>query len=70
MEQVGLHPKQLLRHVRLQRALARLRNGNLRGADLAAVCGYTDPSHMTKEFRLLTGRTPGAFRPDVAVLPS
>lgn len=70
MEQVGLHPKQLLRHVRLQRALARLRTGSLRGADLAAACGYTDPSHMTKEFRLLTGRTPGAFRPGVAVLPS
>jgi AraC-like DNA-binding protein len=68
-DQVGLHPKQLLRHVRLQRALVRLRGGALRGADLAGVCGYVDPSHMAKEFRQLTGRSPGTFRSRVAVLP-
>lgn len=69
-DQVGLPPKQLLRQVRLQRALARLKAGDLRGADLAGTCGYVDPSHMTKEFRQLTGRLPSAFRPHVAVLPS
>ncbi len=69
-DQVGLHPKQLLRHVRLQRTLARLKAGVLRGADLARVCGYVDASHLTKEFHQLTGRPPGAFRLRVAVLPS
>lgn len=60
-DQVGLHPKQLLRHVRLQRAIAQLKDRHLNGAAVASACGYVDQSHMIKEFHQLTGRLPSAF---------
>jgi AraC family transcriptional regulator len=46
-------------------------------ADLAAVAGFADQSHLTRVFRRLTGTTPGAFRAALqqrpggsAILPS
>ena len=60
-ELTGLGPKQLARILRLQRALEDLRGG----ADLAAaaaVHGYSDQAHLTREVRGLTGWTPAVIR--------
>jgi AraC-like DNA-binding protein len=57
---VGISPKQLGRVARLQRALARLQHGTLRLAQEAADLGYFDQAHMSRDFRALTGLTPGA----------
>ncbi|MFP2912284.1 helix-turn-helix transcriptional regulator [Pyxidicoccus sp. 3LFB2] len=59
---VGLSPKVLCRIARLQHALTLLR-GPCRpeGAELALAAGYFDQAHQVREFRALTGLTPGAY---------
>jgi AraC-like DNA-binding protein len=59
---VGVHPKEFSRTVRFQRALHRLESDPQIGwAALAAECGYFDQSHMIREFRALSGYTPGEY---------
>lgn len=61
VQQVGVSPKSFCRFTRLRSAFdafAGRAHGNL--ADLAAELGYTDQSHFIRDFKSLTGRTPGA----------
>jgi AraC-like DNA-binding protein len=53
---VGLTPKQFCRVVRFQHALARLRDGHLNRAALAAELGFTDQSHLRRDFMALANR--------------
>lgn len=58
---VGLSPKWLILRRRLHEAAGRLREP---GADLAAISadlGYADQTHFTRDFRAVTGLTPGRF---------
>lgn len=55
---VGIAPKQLARVVRLQNTLERLPHAPSQ-VDLALAGGYADQSHLIREFRALTGVTPG-----------
>ncbi|TSC24136.1 AraC family transcriptional regulator [Corallococcus sp. Z5C101001] len=59
---VGLSPKVLCRIARLQHAVA-LSSGPraLEGAAWALAAGYYDQAHQVREFRALTGLTPGAY---------
>ena len=57
----GLGPKQLMRILRLQATLARLRARSEPLAVLAMEAGYADQAHMTREFRALAGATPHWF---------
>lgn len=59
----GLSPKRFARMVKLQAALRGLlaRDGR-RLTDLAHDGGYFDQSHFIRDFRALTGLTPGAFQ--------
>jgi AraC-like DNA-binding protein len=60
LHHLGMTPKQFARLMRLRHLLARMRAGDFASlADLAYVCGYTDQSHMIRDFKLLTGRLPG-----------
>lgn len=60
LDQLGMTPKRLIRLVRLQHLLSSLRAGSFNSlADLAHTCGYTDQSHMIRDFKELTGRLPG-----------
>ncbi len=59
---IGLSPKWLVQRRRLHEAAGRLRAGAR--VDLAAVAtdlGYADQAHFTRDFRTVTGLTPGAF---------
>ena len=58
---VGLSPKWLIQRRRLQEASARLRERPGSLADVAADLGYADQPHFTRDFRAVTGMTPGEF---------
>lgn len=58
--EVGLPPKVAARMLRFDRATKLLARG-VPAAGVSAACGYTDQSHLVREFRALAGITPGAF---------
>ncbi|WUI03551.1 AraC family transcriptional regulator [Spirillospora sp. NBC_00431] len=57
-EQAGLPPKVMARVIRFQRAIGLL-TGGAGFADAASACGYYDQAHLNREFRALSGCTPG-----------
>jgi len=61
-ESTGLAPKEHARISRLQNALKALRQPGLALAEVAAVSGYADQAHFTRDFRLFAGLTPGDWR--------
>lgn len=61
LEHVGMHPKEYIRIVRFQRAMWMLQRGDRDYAGIAAYCGYADQSHFIREFRLMSGFTPGSL---------
>lgn len=66
-EQVGTNPKEFSRIIPFQRALHLLETEpQLSLTELAYACGYFDQSHMIKEFKALSGYTPGGY---LAVCP-
>lgn len=59
---VGATPKEFLRIVRMQRALAMLQQEATHPfAQVAYECGFFDQSHMIKEFKLFSGYTPAEY---------
>jgi AraC-like DNA-binding protein len=38
--------------------------------DLVAMCGYADQAHLTREWRVLAGVTPGAWLAEGDFVPS
>lgn len=58
----GLAPYQWLLRQRVARASDLLINSQLPLAEVAACCGFSDQSHMTRTFTRLTGHAPGALR--------
>jgi len=61
--ELGLSPKAAARTLRFDRArrlLTAARPPSL--AETAAICGYADQAHLTREWRALAGCTPGAWR--------
>ncbi|HCY88192.1 MAG TPA: hypothetical protein DHV36_23850 [Desulfobacteraceae bacterium] len=57
-KQTGVSPYLLQTRLKISHAKDALRQG-LSPADTAALCGFTDQSHMTKQFRRWMGVTPG-----------
>ncbi|WP_218030139.1 helix-turn-helix domain-containing protein [Pseudonocardia hydrocarbonoxydans] len=68
---LGLHPKWLIQRRRLQEAAARLRADAVDLAGVAAELGYADQAHLTRDFRTVTGLTPGEYaaEPDTRTAP-
>lgn len=58
---IGLTPKWLIQRRRLQEAAERLRDRGTSLADVAAVLGYADQPHFSRDFTAVTGMTPGEF---------
>jgi AraC-like DNA-binding protein len=61
---VGLTPKHYARLLRFRRMLGALDRGAPGWADLAAQAGYSDQSHLVREFRAFTGLAPRACLAD------
>lgn len=57
--EIGLPPKAVARIVRFNRALGLARGTGDGWAEIAAECGYADQAHLAREFRALSGMTPG-----------
>jgi AraC-like DNA-binding protein len=60
-EEVGLSPKAAARVIRFDRAKRLLAAGDRGLAEVAAVTGYADQAHFSREFRELAGTTPTAW---------
>jgi AraC-like DNA-binding protein len=61
---VGLAPKRFCRIQRLRAVIEQVARGEpIEWAKVAADNGYFDQSHLTREFRLFSGVTPGQYRP-------
>lgn len=58
---LGLSPAWLIRRRRLHEAADRLREGEVRLADVAAELGYADQAHFTRDFRTSTSMTPAEY---------
>lgn len=58
---LGLTPKWLIQRRRLQEAAERLRSSPASLGDVAAVLGYADQAHFTRDFARVTAMTPGRF---------
>jgi AraC-like DNA-binding protein len=58
--EIGLSPKVAARVLRLERARSLLARGEPAGL-VAARSGYTDQSHLVREFRALAGCTPSRY---------
>jgi AraC-like DNA-binding protein len=58
---LGLTPKWLIQRRRLQEAAERLRAGSDSLGSVAAVLGYADQAHFTRDFVRVTAMTPGQF---------
>lgn len=70
-DHVGAPPKFVIRRARLQEAALRIERGTLTGspaalAELAADLGYADQAHLTRDFKAVTGKTPGNFAKSLA----
>jgi AraC-like DNA-binding protein len=61
--QVGVNPKTAARVLRFERAARMLETGRVSPSQVAAVCGYADQPHLTREFRRLADVTPASARP-------
>ena len=62
-EQIGVPPKTAARILRFERAARLLRTSHHTAlAWVAHAAGYHDQAHMTREFRVLAGTTPAAYR--------
>ncbi|NJK54706.1 MAG: AraC family transcriptional regulator [Pleurocapsa sp. SU_5_0] len=59
---LGTPPYQYLLQQRIERAKQLLKQTDKSIIDIAFLCGFNSHSHLSKQFRQLTGMTPKAFR--------
>lgn len=57
-DQVGMNPKEYARVVRFQKAMWMLQCGSRDYAYIAHHCGYSDQSHLIRDFKAMSGHTP------------
>jgi len=57
----GHSPMGFVRHARIERARARIAEGGVRIADIAAELGFADQSHFTRSFRRVVGMAPSEY---------
>ncbi|MBC9956294.1 AraC family transcriptional regulator [Yimella sp. cx-51] len=61
LRRLGLTPLWLIRRRRLHEASDQLRSGAISLAEVAAMLGYADQAHFSRDFKASTGMTPGEF---------
>lgn len=67
-QSIGTTPYQYLMQQRIERAKQLLRQTDRPIIDIAFQCGFNSHSHLSKQFRQLTGMTPKAYRTNHAAL--
>jgi AraC-like DNA-binding protein len=63
LNRAGATPKQVVRMLRVEMAIAARHRGES-WVDVAARCGFNDQAHMIRDFKALSGVTPEAFMRD------
>lgn len=58
----GISCKQFIEHVRTEYVEQYLVHTDMDLSEISGLTGYTDSSHMVKDFKRMTGMTPGQFR--------
>jgi transcriptional regulator GlxA family with amidase domain len=58
----GQSPQNYARSLRLRAATWLLTNSGKSISHIATACGFSDASHLGREFRKITGRSPKVFR--------
>lgn len=66
----GLSPARFITTVRLEQAMRRLANPDLKLQRIARECGFADANHFCKVFRRHYHMSPGAFRRQIALAPA
>jgi len=61
-QSIGTAPYQYLLQQRVERAKQLLKQSDQSIIDIAFLCGFNSHSHLSKQFRQLTGITPSAYR--------
>ncbi|MEL6553798.1 MAG: helix-turn-helix domain-containing protein [Cyanobacteria bacterium J06621_11] len=61
-QSLGISPYQYLLQQRVERAKQLLKKTDLLIIDIAFACGFNSHSHLSKQFRQLTGMTPKVYR--------
>jgi AraC family transcriptional regulator len=61
-QSIGTTPYQYLLQQRIERAKQLLKQTDQSIIDIALLCGFNSHSHLSKQFRQLTGTTPRAYR--------
>ncbi|MGH2412849.1 MAG: helix-turn-helix domain-containing protein, partial [Microcystaceae cyanobacterium] len=61
-QSLGKSPYQYLLQQRIERAKQLLKQSERSIMDIAFLCGFNSHSHLSKQFRQLTGVTPKAYR--------
>ena len=61
-QSLGISPYQYLLQQRVERAKQLLKSTDRLITDIALACGFNSHSHLSKQFRQLTGMTPKAYR--------
>ncbi len=59
---IGITPYQYLLQQRVERAKQLLKQSDALVVDIALKCGFNSHSHLSKQFRQITGMTPKAYR--------
>jgi AraC-like DNA-binding protein len=65
-EHVGLPPKTVARVLRFEQVVRLAEQTDLSWLEIALRCGYFDQAHLSRDFRAISGCTPGTFFQDVA----
>jgi AraC-like DNA-binding protein len=61
-QSAGVTPHHYLTQKRVERAQDMLAHTDLSLSEIALAVGFSDQSHMTRQFRQIVGITPGQFR--------
>jgi AraC family transcriptional regulator len=68
-QSTGIAPYQYLLQQRIERAKQLLRQSDQSIIEIAFLCGFNSHSHLSKQFRQLTGNTPKAYRAEYKARP-
>ena len=65
---MGQSPQEFVTQRRIERSQTLLLATNMRLAQIAADCGFSDQSHFIRQFRKCVGASPGAWRRNIATM--